>query len=567
MSDLCCKDVSIRINPSGFIDCSTEDPIWVSGHTDINPPAFASASGYLLTIRLNAANTETIFSKYDEASNSMVDKASVLEYIRSGLVYHAAEFRFVCASAGIIYTFDPATELTNIPTLVTDPIGLVTLDAIKFLYVPAKSKTYGQFQVAGDWWMGEIDLTAGTLTMLGMLSTFWSNMTYSPITDALYGTTFGNSLKKFSLLSNSETTVAAVVADDCGWDTDRDLLVCFGTVITEVDTVTEIATVTNNHTWVYNTSKHPVYCSSIHKFYVTGFNSDSTEKIVYSYDTEDQRVQDVWHQTADEPVGYYGVFPIDDTTMFAAIYDIDNPGTDGFRKLCASGLLEPYLYFKADNDASGVGDTVSPFEERNQMQVLESNSGATGSIATVEGIIDNAWQLNSNNLWFNQNLVGSLDPIWTNNIWNADFTIRLWVNVNVATPDSDNLLVGMTNCDLKYNLVGGSALTFKWRWKPDALPSYTAIAAAALAFGWHRVIFWYKKGIEIGLKIDNDAAVTVAAPVLRALEFPNISIRSSVENPAVDEFGIYKGLVLTPAEMLADWNDGDGTTWPEPTPP
>jgi hypothetical protein len=125
----------------------------------------------------------------------------------------------------------------------------------------------------------------------------------------------------------------------------------------------------------------------------------------------------------------------------------------------------------------------------------------------------------------------------------------------------------MTNCDLKYNLVGGAVLTFTWRWKPDGFPSYTAVAAAAIDSGWHRVIFWYKKGVEIGIKIDDDPSVTTAAPVLRALEFPNVSIRSSVENPAVDEFAIYKGLVLTEDEMTTDWNNGDGTTWPEPTPP
>jgi len=565
MSDLCCKDVSIRINPSGIIDCATTDPIWVTGHTDINNAAFSGSSGYLLSIRLNGANTETICSKYDEASNSMVDKASVLQYCRSGVVYHSAEFKFVFASADTIYTFDPATELTDIPVLVTDPIGLVTTDAVKFIYVPVKSKTYGQFQVAGSWWMGEINLTAGTITMLGLLSTFWSNMTYSPITDCIYGTTGGNSLKKFSLTTNTETTVAAVTADDCCWDTDRDLLVCFGTVITEVDTLTEIATVANNHTWAYTTSKFPVYCSSIHKFYVTGDNSDGSEKIVYSYDTFDQRVQDVWHQTATESIGYYGVFPIDDTTMFAAVYDIDNPGTDGFRKLCATGLLEPYLYFKFDNDAvPSFQPPYQPPEERNGLPVIQSNNNDQATIDNVAGIINDGCQLNSvagvdTQSWTNTPLVGVLDPIWTNDIWNADFTIRIWLNVAPAVDSVFYNWLGMINCNADYELSGGN-MVVRWRWKPDGFPSYFA-SATTTPFGWHRVIIWYKKGVEIGIKIDNDPSVTTAAPVLRAVEFPHFVIQGHTPNPQVDEFALFKGLILTPAEMLQDWNDGRGATW------
>ena len=567
MSDLCCKDVSIRINPHFIIDCATEDPLWVSGHTDVNQSAYDGSTGYLLTMRLNAAETETLLAKYSD-SNAMIEKASVLQYCRSGLVYHSAEFKFVFASADTIYTFDPATELTNIPTLVTDPIGLVTTDAIKFVYVPFHSKTYGQFQVGGSWYIGEIDLTAGTLNMLGLLSDFWSNMTYSPITDSLYGTTGGNSLKRFSLDTNSETTVAAVAAQDCCWDSDQELLYCFGDVITEFDTATEFATVVNNGTWAYHTSKFPAYCSSIHKFYVVGYNSDSTQKIVYSYDTEDQRVQDVWHQTADESVGYYGVFPVDDTTMFAAIYDIDNPGTDGFRKLCASGFLEPYLYFKFDNDAvpahSARGIAV---EERNGMEVINSNFDTTATIDNVEGIIDNGCQLNSvpavdTQGWTNTNLVGSLIPIWTNDIWNADFTIRIWVNIpGAAVADVSYNWVGMINSDLKYDMVGGATLTFDWRWKGDAIPSSHAIAAAASPFGWHRVIIWYKKGIQIGIKVDNNASVTTAVAALRAVEFPHFNIGGQVANPQVDEFAIFKGLVLTEAEMLADWNEGRGATW------
>lgn len=628
MSDLCCKEVSLRVNPSGFISCSTEDPIWLEPDTDyvdINEMAYAPLLGVLMALRVSTAAPEeditvTSFDQYDDDTNEMVERASVIDYINSNIVYDDSAFRFVCASPTFVYVYDPVTQLVSNPI----PITFDTCtDAINLIYVNAKSKTYGQFKILGDWWMCEIDLLTNTATQLGLCSNFWFNLTYSPVTDCIYGTTDGNSLKKFSLNTNSETTVAAVAGYGCGWDSDRDLLVCFGTVITEINTATEVATVTNPGTSaLFNPTKTPIYVSSLHKFYIVGRSvydvitldrdnlfpplppitvANFNEWSVYFYDTQTQLVQDTNHD-----VSYTGLVQIDDSALFATIYanhenEVADPevalNTTGFKKLCVHGMIEPWFYFKSDEGGVfEIPDDGTLIEERNgtpEMGWSGSNLAGFPALPINPGKIESCWDMSVTDGYVSPTLLSYPNPYSRYpmrryyNLGEKDWTLRFWLRLPDVTDRWHGPLLrafglGHWNFDFNLeeqdpgpppdppiNLIYGS-----YYWDSDTGSTYDVVHdTGGRSTDWHRIITWYKAGVEFGMKYDDEASQTVPVSTTPLRFDPDLHFTGSLiagggpdsGGHQWDEVCVMKGIAWTEEEMTLDWNDGRGRTWSQET--
>lgn len=81
--------------------------------------------------------------------------------------------------------------------------------------------------------------------------------------------------------------------------------------------------------------------------------------------------------------------------------------------------------------------------------------------------------------------------------------------------------------------------------------------------GWHRVIISFNPATNTMLaKIDNQASLTFVNPTGSSVDILDLLILF-IDGFAMQlcECGLWKGTVLTEAQMLVDWNGGAGTTF------
>lgn len=150
----------------------------------------------------------------------------------------------------------------------------------------------------------------------------------------------------------------------------------------------------------------------------------------------------------------------------------------------------------------------------------------------------------------------------------SDFTIRFWFyDAHVLTAGSllNNDPAGDQSFEVELNSgVGNNGILFKLWDATNTEHDVNPTSGVELSLGWHRVIVYYRHGVQMAAKIDNNATVTLAqAAGIYATAGNALCVNSALSLPGyiIDELAIWNR-VLTPAEMLLDWNSGNGTTYP-----
>jgi len=264
---------------------------------------------YCLIITTITGN-ETYWKKYEPATNSLVLKATTPWGTSYDMTYDATHKLFVCSTGvGVtsrILTFDPVTETTD--SFLTGVTGWVG----DLFYVPEKGFCYGNIgeDGTGRHYVGYVDLDLRVVVQLGVIpnyggsTPFGYNLTYSPVSNCIYGawiTGLGAGLLRFDLATNTGTHLFTGLgtwgAIDCCWDSDRELLICCGSggFVYEVNTATDTISLTTNisSATIYSFAWRPFYVSSLHKVVATGHNQDG-DHCVMTYDTLDQSAQIVF---------------------------------------------------------------------------------------------------------------------------------------------------------------------------------------------------------------------------------------------------------------------------------
>lgn len=185
----------------------------------------------------------------------------------------------------------------------------------------------------------------------------------------------------------------------------------------------------------------------------------------------------------------------------------------------------------------------------------------SGAVQSVPGKIGNGFDL------LNFTAEGAANGRF--NFHNHDFTVRAWVNLGIdGFGDTGSFQILETRLAIwELSIEDGLLPPFRvpvWivRIGGGPNPDYRIDGPTLPQSTWTRLIAWYKHGVEIGLKINNDTSLT--APAIHGIgSQPNTSLimcRFGADSPSLlDEVAIWDR-VLTEAEMLQDWNGGAGVT-------
>lgn len=212
-----------------------------------------------------------------------------------------------------------------------------------------------------------------------------------------------------------------------------------------------------------------------------------------------------------------------------------------------------FAYYNCDDLAAPLVDQVSA---RNLLDLGGVFTSAPGKINTAIDIDVNGYQAANSTDW---------------DFSGHDFTVRLWLNTgNDSTYDFLFISV-LGQWFLYYN--GGFPGSWEFKVTLNDQSQVSDYVNAALTSGWHRVIVYVQNAVKIGIKIDNNAAVeqAIGLPLLPHTDpfspnpFQGLKLTRQFNGiPClIDEIAVWKDKVLTPAEMLYDWNGGAGRTYPD----
>jgi hypothetical protein len=153
-----------------------------------------------------------------------------------------------------------------------------------------------------------------------------------------------------------------------------------------------------------------------------------------------------------------------------------------------------------------------------------------------------------------------------------DWAVRVWFFADAS--NSQGIISrsnGLGDPDYRgWNIANTTSSGWKARAYIGTEREWTDVitSTAALNTGeWNRVVFWVKSGVEIGLKVNNETSQIVAETdiMLEAPDAPLQLPRVATDIArTVDEVAIWRGYIPTEAELLWDWNDGAGRTYPLP---
>lgn len=340
----CTKTLTLSTVTCELETCETKPWLSVAPKFTDNSTAYASDICYCLVVTINGLGTESYFSKYDPATNTLVAKATYLGYVRGPIVYDEKHQKFVGNDllSSKIVLFDPLTSALS----TFDP-GFA---CGSFVYIPEKQKVYGTMGTSGlgEYYAGYIDLDLLTVVQLGVIP-LWNvppptpyqpyNWTYAPLNDCLYGAWingFGQSaLIKFNLATNTGSHIMSAVpgglfAKHLTWDSDSALiLACCGGTVKEIDVLTE--TVLNSTVSAPPGSSvdvRPVYVSSLKKMFAIG-NDGGAGDVIKSYNTQTLVIA-----TAQSDYDYSDwITPIKDGSFMAVAADLIT-SDNGVRRLC-----------------------------------------------------------------------------------------------------------------------------------------------------------------------------------------------------------------------------------------
>jgi hypothetical protein len=216
-------------------------------------------------------------------------------------------------------------------------------------------------------------------------------------------------------------------------------------------------------------------------------------------------------------------------------------------KEAVSPTPDVYAYYALDEPSlsSEAVDQVSGYNMSWIGGVIVSTAGKIGTAFAFDGASPYRVQSNSSAHW---------------DLSADSFTIRGWLYVSVNGAGTCSI-VSNDNFELVWE--AGSSM-FRWSVQMTDVSTYDLYSGVITTGAWHRIVVWHEKGVGLGMKIDNDADITT--PNLLSQLSGNhrlyIGAGSSFSVYSVDEVGIWKR-ILTAAELLTDWNSGNGKTYPD----
>lgn len=300
--------------------------------------AYAPDLCYCLVAGTDGATT--YFFKYEPATNTMVLKGTHAGAPANvNMAYDVAHQKFVTATGATVVIFDPVSEaITDFASGVTGTINALTYVAFGY------DRIYGHMgqDGLGQRYIGYIDLDLLTVVQLGVCPTFGAvnpsvyNLAYSPLADCLYGcwqTGISKGLFEFDLQINSGvhffTGVATWAQFFCCWDTERELLVCLGQAIKEVDVIlASIVRSTLVDASLESLRWFPWYIGSMNRVFAIGYDAIG-DKVVGRYMTEAPYTSTM----VKDDYLYDGLVNFDEGSFFA-VANTKPVGVNGWRRLC-----------------------------------------------------------------------------------------------------------------------------------------------------------------------------------------------------------------------------------------
>lgn len=293
---------------------------------------FAPDLCYAMVQTWDAAFTEFYISKYDPATNALVQKATRLGGDLLGRWTYAASHKlFVSASGTDIFLYDPITE-----TIDSFASGVATGVIQELVYVPQKGFVYGEMGTDGTGlnYIGYVDLDLRIVVQLGTIPAFGPskprpyNLVYVPVNNCLYGcwaTGLNANVAKFNLTTNIgvATIAGGVEGVEMALDTDRNLLIASLNQAHEIDPTTDALVRSTAIAPGTALAYTPFYSSALKK--VVGI---STGRTVTTYNTLTYATTDVFTDFT-----YYGLRQLKDGSVLTNAYDAPK---DGVRRLCVT---------------------------------------------------------------------------------------------------------------------------------------------------------------------------------------------------------------------------------------
>lgn len=304
--------------------------------------AFAPDACYCLVNGTDATFSNTFFYKYDPATNTLVQKATLGFGIGLLPIYDATQKLFVTmyldGGTVKIWTFNPISEAVVIHDT-GDTIALTSM-----LYVSQKGRIYGTAGVdgLGNVYVGYLDFTTFKVIRLGTFPSAGgshpgSAAFYFDTTNSLYGPYVSagfSGLCKFDLTTNIGSLImAGNVWTGQLWDSDREYMMMTAgfSGIDEVDLVTE--SIVAHHSPADPTIDvrgGGIYVPMLGKAFFPGFDLNSGNDVIISFDTTTFAFA---FKFKDD---YQYVFPmisLGDNSAMAAINDLPQTKA-GVRRIC-----------------------------------------------------------------------------------------------------------------------------------------------------------------------------------------------------------------------------------------
>ncbi len=220
-----------------------------------------------------------------------------------------------------------------------------------------------------------------------------------------------------------------------------------------------------------------------------------------------------------------------------------------------TSLPDPFYYYKLDSFSEPtVPESVAGRD-------LTRTLGSAVALSIVTGKINSAYKYDTS---------GSFRAERTNadaDFQGLDMTLRLWL----FPPSNSNITLlaiasaSFNNFFALINSTAGSTMIARARFNGGA---NVDVGDNLIPNQWNHVIAWHRQGVEIGLRINNGTPVTTPfvtglnATGLVWFNFPGNGVVA--DRQSIDELSIWKGQALTTAEQDADWNSGNGLTYPFP---
>lgn len=219
----------------------------------------------------------------------------------------------------------------------------------------------------------------------------------------------------------------------------------------------------------------------------------------------------------------------------------------------AEPLPEPFFYYKLDSfDGTNIIDSVAA---RNMAKTF----GASDPTVVPAKISDGYSYAFNGLLWIATRTNSDT------NITGLDCTIRCWVFPTTGSDYELNIEIRQSTnrfFELRTRVDVGVHNAYA-RIKTNAVSPNVEISTGLVANQWNHVMVWHDNGTEIGVRVNNGTPATIAH--VTGIESTTSLRLDYLANNAtaviLDEISIWKQL-LTDDQQDADWNGGNGVTYP-----